>query len=86
MHRSVVERAKPWPKNDELIKHDWWLGIVAEKTGTVRFIYDTQYVLYRRNDKTETIVSRNILHRSRRSLTTRIMARMAMAKQLIMQS
>ena len=86
MHRSVVERAKPWPKNDELIKHDWWLGIVAEKTGTVRFISDTQYVLYRRHDKTETIVSRNILHRSRRSLTTRIMARMAMAKQLIMQS
>ncbi|MBO4621699.1 MAG: glycosyltransferase family 2 protein [Paludibacteraceae bacterium] len=84
MRRSVVERAKPWPKNDELIKHDWWLGMVAEKTGTVRFVDDRQYVLYRRHQGTETSVDARLMHRSKRSLKTKIVARLCMAKEILL--
>lgn len=84
MHRSVVERAKPWPKNDELIKHDWWLGMVAEKTGTVRFVADRQFVLYRRHEGAETRVDTRIMHRSKRSLKTKIVARLCMAKEILL--
>lgn len=84
MRRSVVERAKPWPKNDELIKHDWWLGMVAEKTGTVRFVDDRQYVLYRRHQGTETSVDARLMRRSKRSLKTKIVARLCMAKEILL--
>ena len=81
MRRSVVERARPWPEN-ELLKHDWWLGMVAEKTGRVRFVSDKQYVLYRRHEGTETQVSKSLFKRSNRSLKTKIMARLCMAREI----
>ena len=81
MRRSVVERARPWPKN-ELLKHDWWLGMVAEKTGKVRFLSDKQYVLYRRHEGTETQVSANPFKRSKRSLKTKLLARLCMAREI----
>jgi glycosyltransferase involved in cell wall biosynthesis len=46
MRRSVLERALPFPAN--LPMHDWWIGLVAERSARVSFI-DTPLVLYRRH-------------------------------------
>ena len=81
MRKEIVDKARPWPEN-ELIKHDWWLGMVAEKMGRVRFVADQQYMLYRRHDGTETVVSNNLLKRSKRSLKVKLMARIEMLNEI----
>jgi glycosyltransferase involved in cell wall biosynthesis len=44
--RSVLERALPFPA--ALPMHDWWIGLVAERSGRVAFV-DTPLTLYRRH-------------------------------------
>jgi glycosyltransferase involved in cell wall biosynthesis len=45
--RSLLRRALPFP--DDVPMHDWWLGLVAERFGSVAFV-DEPLVLYRRHD------------------------------------
>lgn len=70
--RSLLRLALPMPPTHE-IGHDIWLGLVAEMTGTVRFI-DTSYLLYRRHGATKTNTT-DLLHRSQRSLGRKIWSR-----------
>lgn len=70
--RSLLRLALPMPPTHE-IGHDIWLGLVAEMTGTVRFI-DTPYLLYRRHGATKTNTT-DLLHRSQRSLGRKIWSR-----------
>lgn len=46
MRRTVLEPALPFP--ERIAMHDWWLGLVAERTGRVRFL-DEPLSLYRRH-------------------------------------
>ena len=70
--RTLLKDALPMPPTHE-IGHDIWLGLVAEMTGTVRFI-DTPYLLYRRHSSTATKVS-GLLHRSQRPLWRKLWSR-----------
>ena len=70
--RTLLDQALPFPPTRE-IGHDIWLGLVAEMTGTVRFI-DTPYLLYRRHRQNVTSVE-NLWHRSKRPLWKKIMNR-----------
>lgn len=70
--RSLLDVALPMPPTRE-IGHDIWLGLVAEMTGKVKFI-DTPYLLYRRHGETKTTTT-GLLHRSQRSLWTKIRSR-----------
>ena len=70
--RSLLDKALPMPQTHE-IGHDLWLGLVAEMTGTVRFI-DTPYLLYRRHEQTAT-TTESLLHRSPRPLWRKIWSR-----------
>lgn len=45
-NRRVLDAALPLPNN--LPMHDWWLGLVAEVVGSVKFI-DEPFLLYRRH-------------------------------------
>lgn len=46
MRRRVLENALPFPKG--IAMHDWWIGLVAERTGRVCFLDET-LSLYRRH-------------------------------------
>lgn len=46
MRRSVVDAALPFPAG--IAMHDWWIGLVAERMGRVRFL-DEPLSLYRRH-------------------------------------
>jgi glycosyltransferase involved in cell wall biosynthesis len=46
LHRRLLGYALPFPQH--LPMHDWWLGLVAEAFGTVRFV-PTPLVMYRRH-------------------------------------
>lgn len=70
--RSLLDDALPMPPTRE-IGHDIWLGLVAEKTGKVRFI-DTPYLLYRRHSDSKTSTN-GLLHRSQRSLWRKVWSR-----------
>ena len=70
--RSLLDKALPMPRTHE-IGHDLWLGLVAEMTGTVRFI-DTPYLLYRRHEQTAT-TTESLFHRSTRPLWRKIWSR-----------
>ncbi len=70
--RTLLDQALPFPPTRE-IGHDIWLGLVAEITGTVRFI-GTPYLLYRRHRQNVTSVE-NLWHRSKRPLWKKIMNR-----------
>lgn len=74
--KQVLQHALPFPPTHE-IGHDLWLGIVAEITGTVRFI-DTPYMLYRRHSDCVTQQTTNLLHRSKRPLWRKIWGRFVM--------
>jgi glycosyltransferase involved in cell wall biosynthesis len=45
-NRRILDKALPFPK--DIPMHDWWLGLVGEIMGSVRFINDP-YLLYRRH-------------------------------------
>ena len=70
--RHIAAYALPFPDTNE-IGHDLWLGLVAEMTGTVRFI-PQPYLLYRRYNGTNTTTG-NILTRSNRPLWRKIWGR-----------
>lgn len=72
--RSVWLASQPWPQTNE-IGHDIWLGLVAELTGTVRFI-PTPYILYRRLADSRTNLSEGLLHRSARPLWQKVWSRL----------
>ncbi len=69
--RSVLERALPFPP--ALPMHDWWIGLVAERSVRVRFL-DTPLTLYRRHDANASSAS----ERSRASLRTRLRWRLSL--------
>lgn len=73
--RKVLNEALPFPETHE-IGHDVWLGLVAEMTGTVRFI-DTPYLLYRRHAGTVTNTN-HLLTRSNRPLWRKLWSRIIM--------
>lgn len=73
--RNVLNEALPFPDTHE-IGHDVWLGLVAEMTGTVRFI-DTPYLLYRRHAGTVTNTN-HLLTRSNRPLWRKLWSRIIM--------
>lgn len=73
--RRVLNDALPFPETHE-IGHDVWLGLVAEMTGTVRFI-DTPYLLYRRHAGTVTNTN-HLLTRSNRPLWRKLWSRIIM--------
>lgn len=73
--RKVLNDALPFPETHE-IGHDVWLGLVAEMTGTVRFI-DTPYLLYRRHAGTVTNTN-HLLTRSNRPLWRKLWSRIIM--------
>lgn len=73
--RKLLEKALPFPQTRE-IGHDVWLGLVAEMTGTVRFI-NTPYLLYRRHRGTVTKTD-SMLTRSKRPLWRKIWNRVVM--------
>lgn len=71
--RSVLLRAFPFPKTKE-VGHDIWIGLVAEMTGTPRFL-PIPFLLYRRHQEALTILSGPRLQRSKRSLLVKVWSR-----------
>ena len=45
-NRKVLNSALPFPT--DIPMHDWWIGLVAEMIGTVKFV-DQPFILYRRH-------------------------------------
>jgi glycosyltransferase involved in cell wall biosynthesis len=54
MRRSVLEIGLPFPAG--ITMHDWWLGLVLECTGTVKFLTEP-FVLYRRHGANASVTS-----------------------------
>ena len=76
-NRCILESALPLP-HGRYIAHDWWIGLVAEIIGTVRFLNEPLY-LYRRHASTITeTYSRSLLTRSSRSLNDKLLSRLYM--------
>lgn len=69
--RSVLERALPFPPT--LPMHDWWIGLVAERSVRVCFL-DTPLTLYRRHDANASSAS----GRSHASLRTKLRWRLSL--------
>lgn len=76
MRRTVLEAALPFPEG--IAMHDWWIGLVAERTGRVRFLDET-LSLYRRHGNNASPAAT----RSRVPLVTRLRWRLDMARHLI---
>jgi glycosyltransferase involved in cell wall biosynthesis len=55
--RELLDLALPFPAS--LSRHDWWLGLLNEIYGTVRFV-DTLTIKYRRHDATVTDLPKRI--------------------------
>jgi glycosyltransferase involved in cell wall biosynthesis len=53
-NRRILDKALPFPK--DIPMHDWWLGLVGEIMGSVRFI-NAPYLLYRRHGKNVSTLS-----------------------------
>ncbi|WP_197026494.1 glycosyltransferase [Hylemonella gracilis] len=76
MRRSALEIALPFPAG--ITVHDWWLGLILECTGRVKFIAEP-LVLYRRHGANVSITS----ERSRNPFWLRIYWRMYLVFNLI---
>lgn len=76
MRRTVLEAALPFPEG--IAMHDWWIGLVAERTGRVRFL-DEILSLYRRHGNNASPAAT----RSTVPLATRLRWRMDMARHLL---
>ena len=48
INRRLLEKAKPFPQ--EMIMHDWWLGLVATTFGRIGYLSDAT-ILYRQHGK-----------------------------------
>jgi glycosyltransferase involved in cell wall biosynthesis len=76
MRRTVLEAALPFPAN--IAMHDWWIGLVAERMGRVRFLDET-LSLYRRHGGNASQATM----RSTVSLITRLRWRVGMVRHLL---
>ena len=75
-NRRLLSYALPFPA--QLPMHDWWLGLVAELFGTVRFV-PTPLVMYRRHGENASSTSA----RSATPLTRQVAWRAQMATNLV---
>lgn len=76
IRRQVLTAALPFPQN--IAMHDWWIGLVVECTGRVRFLNEP-LSLYRRHGGNASPATL----RSTVPLTTRLRWRMDMARYLL---
>lgn len=72
--KSVLTCALPFPSKMHF-GHDLWIGVMAESIGKVTFV-EKPYILYRRHADTHTSLSQNILTRSKRPVTIKILSRL----------
>jgi glycosyltransferase involved in cell wall biosynthesis len=77
--RCVLSAALPFPNN--LPMHDWWIGLVGEVVGTVRFI-DEPFLLYRRHGANSSTLSA----RSELGWLKRVSHRSTLMRSLIIRS
>jgi glycosyltransferase involved in cell wall biosynthesis len=76
IRRTVLEAALPFPEG--IAMHDWWIGLVAERTGRVRFL-DEVLSLYRRHGNNASPAAT----RSTVPLARRLRWRLDMARHLL---
>lgn len=74
-HRSVLEKALPFPTG--LPAHDQWIGLIASKYFTVKFL-SQPLVFYRRHDRNYSTTG----NRSRNSIGKKLISRFRLAKEL----
>lgn len=79
LRRSVLERALPFPADVPM--HDWWLGLVAERWGRVRFL-DRALMQYRRHGGNASSTAQ----RSAARWTRQLAWRWALARRLLARS
>lgn len=75
-NKNILDAALPFP--NDLPMHDWWIGLVAEITGSVKFI-DEPFLLYRRHGNNASTLSNS----SKLSLWRKINFRINMIKNLV---
>lgn len=78
-NRKVLESSLPFPS--DIPMHDWWIGLVGELIGTVKFI-EEPFLLYRRHGNNASVTST----RSRHSLMKRLSMRWVLIKNLWLKS
>jgi len=74
--RSILDWVLPFP--DRIPMHDWWIGLICELKGNVRFI-DDKLMRYRRHNENVTAMHHSPLKemiRYRWSLSCALLARM----------
>ncbi len=76
--RTLLPSALPMPSSQD-VNHDLWLGLVAEMTGSVKFIQEP-YLLYRRHKRalSQTAWYSSFWSRSSRPLWVKIRTRMVL--------
>ena len=74
--REVLARALPFP--EFIPMHDWWIGLVAERTANVAFV-DTPLLLYRRHGANASPTS----ERSKATLGTQLAWRLSLLRGLV---
>jgi len=74
--RGVLARALPFP--DVLPMHDWWIGLVAERSASVAFL-DTPLTLYRRHGANASPTS----ERSKATFRTQFSWRLSLLRGLV---
>jgi glycosyltransferase involved in cell wall biosynthesis len=76
MRRIVLDAALPFP--DGIAMHDWWIGLVAERTGRVCFLDETLSLYRRHGNNASPAATRSTVR-----LVTRLRWRLDMARHLI---
>ena len=76
LRRSVLDRALPFPAS--LPMHDWWIGLVAERSARIVFVA-TPLTLYRRHGANASSASQ----RSRASLRVQLQWRLSLVRALL---
>lgn len=80
-NRKILNAVLPFPKN--LIMHDVWIGLMAEKTGSVCFL-DEKLIRYRRHHKNVTAsIDRDDAHLSDFSIAYKIKYRLILIGQIL---
>lgn len=75
-NRKILEVSLPFPENTPM--HDWWIGLIGEKLGTVSFLND-KLILYRRHKSSASISGK----KSTFSLTTKLRWRAALITNIL---
>ena len=76
-NRELLSTALPFPNSIPM--HDWWIGVVAECCGTVKFV-DEKLILYRRHDSNVSETSND----SKNTFVTKLKWRLIIIKELSM--